>query len=87
MLLAFTVNAVVPHRPVNDAQQFILVGFSKGGVVLNQLLTEMAFQKHTAVTEGFALKKISHVHYVDVGLNNRGAYLTDPETLARKHTA
>ena len=107
-------DAAAPAAPVH------LVGFSKGGVVLNQLLTELAElsmptahgpiarQARTApprfnaappvaslfpppatvVPEAAAaptpeaaalLRAISSVHYVDAGLNSRGAYLTDSQ--------
>ncbi|CAN6460224.1 unnamed protein product [Victoria cruziana] len=67
----------------------ILLGFSKGGVVLNQLLTELAsynrqenhrLQDHShilpcSMDEFF--KSIVEFHYIDVGLNCPGAYPTD----------
>jgi hypothetical protein len=67
-----------------------VVGFSKGGVVLNQLLAEAAAAMSPSADEaptlrpppapeGAALLRVlRQVHYVDVGLNCRGAYLTDP---------
>lgn len=75
----------------------LLFGFSKGGVVLNQLLAELASTLHnnnnneqeaaasravvlpTSATE--LLRSIEEIHYVDVGLNCRGAYQTDPQVL------
>ncbi|KAK1284920.1 hypothetical protein QJS10_CPB20g01393 [Acorus calamus] len=69
----------------------VLLGFSKGGTVLNQILTELAHLKPgstedsprlqqvhiiPASKESFLLS-ISNIHYVDVGLNSPGAYLTD----------
>lgn len=71
-----------------------LFGFSKGGTVINQIVSELAnIDVIDAVTtdsqtlqtknnifpstkDGF-LRSISEFHYVDVGLNCRGAYLTD----------
>ncbi|XP_021734010.1 uncharacterized protein LOC110700724 [Chenopodium quinoa] len=78
-------------------------GFSKGGVVLNQLITELGFsdikdmedpQKLTSFNK-FAGKQIvpvsreslfdsiTEIHYVDVGLNSSGAYLTDDNVIQR----
>mmetsp|Transcript_10235 Transcript_10235/g.17614 ORF Transcript_10235/g.17614 Transcript_10235/m.17614 type:complete len:298 (+) Transcript_10235:302-1195(+) len=61
-----------------------LLGFSKGGAVLNQLLAEIAHVNDPAMTgadpaEVRALVHSVHaVHYLDVGANGRGAYPTDP---------
>lgn len=89
-----------------------LAGFSKGGVVLNQVLGEIAhFQEQLAshIHEGDGcealpirrpvqlptagaqefLKTLRQVHFLDVGLNSRGAYFTDPravENLAKFFT-
>lgn len=79
----------------------IVLGFSKGGVVLNQLMSEISFldtnfaetssamveepttrSQHKKIQiipvskESF-LNSISQVHYIDVGLNSSGAYITD----------
>lgn len=91
----------------------LLFGFSKGGVVLNQLLSEMSYaaakhgpniaddmkdkgplQMYTSESKlgspehGLLpsticefLASIVAVHYVDVGLNSRGAYQTDASIL------
>ena len=81
------------------------VGFSKGGVVLNQLLAEVASlqglleERAAAAAAGGAalaaaappplpasaplLAALRSLHYLDVGLNCRGAYLTDPQALQR----
>jgi hypothetical protein len=71
-----------------------VVGFSKGGVVLNQLLTDIGTKglelrnrqgddellySHTSKFN--MLLAIRQVHYLDVGLNCPGAYLTDIQTL------
>ncbi|XP_010559081.1 PREDICTED: UPF0565 protein C2orf69 homolog [Tarenaya hassleriana] len=84
----------------------ILMGFSKGGVVLNQLVSELAFldansaeispavQERPLVSnrEGIRiispsiktfLSSISNIHYVDVGLNTSGAYITDHSAIQR----
>lgn len=107
-------QAEVPtmHNP-----KTIILGFSKGGTVVNQLLTELgsleirqsgdetqqrkkgisvgrAIQEEDQFiptsTEGF-LNSITELHYVDVGLNSKGAYLTNkdlfeclPEYLKRR---
>ena len=80
----------------------LLFGFSKGGVVLNQLLSEIAFfeeQNERIVDQNTQeqlqskvlfpgsirdlLKSIHEVHYIDVGLNCPGAYLTDKNILEK----
>ncbi|KAL6499452.1 hypothetical protein OROHE_026115 [Orobanche hederae] len=79
-----------------------LLGFSKGGIVLNQLLTEFAFSSElrpTAMNVGglatneferivptskeHLFNSLSEIHYVDVGLNTKGAYLSDGEVVGR----
>uniref|UniRef100_A0A0A9CWG1 Uncharacterized protein n=1 Tax=Arundo donax TaxID=35708 RepID=A0A0A9CWG1_ARUDO len=77
----------------------IILGFSKGGVVVNQLVTELSCWASESmktsidvsrpnpshVTHGLlvptstsdVLSSISEFHYVDVGLNCAGAYITD----------
>lgn len=86
-----------------------LIGFSKGGIVLNQLITEFGFSEvqspelpvhttKTTVNGGFTIKdddmiapmskeslfnSIAEIHYVDVGLNVEGAYLTDKDVIDR----
>lgn len=90
------------HKP-----RTILLGFSKGGTVLNQLVTELAFspvqppedkdqanknvasgglstQQHdeiTPTTKQSFLNSIAEFHYVDVGLNTEGTYLTNQEAI------
>lgn len=84
----------------------IILGFSKGGVVINQLVTELAFADNVQSTEAPTQSKggsfskisgnpivpssresffdsISEIHYVDVGLNSPGAYLTDKIIIER----
>ncbi|KAL7120974.1 hypothetical protein ACP275_02G155200 [Erythranthe tilingii] len=77
-----------------------LLGFSKGGTVLNQLITEFAFSEIQSTQIPSQLNKkeddsfiptskeglfesISEIHYVDVGLNVEGAYLTDKDAIDR----
>ncbi|XP_024544225.1 UPF0565 protein C2orf69 homolog [Selaginella moellendorffii] len=79
----------------------IVMGFSKGGVVLNQLMAELAHlhgpdhktrsEKEKEVELGeFAsiprtseefLDSIEQFHYIDVGMNECGAYTTDDSVL------
>ncbi|PIA28682.1 hypothetical protein AQUCO_06700005v1 [Aquilegia coerulea] len=81
----------------------IIFGFSKGGTILNQLITEFAHLKcdplsvsqvtregvggnYSDIQEEYQIisgseerliNSITEIHYVDVGLNSAGAYLTD----------
>ncbi|XP_073045276.1 uncharacterized protein [Primulina eburnea] len=83
------------HKP-----ETAILGFSKGGIILNQLLTELSFyetQKNTVsggvtsqedssvipTSKESLLSSISEIHYVDVGLNSNGAYLTDKDVIDR----
>ncbi|WVZ74360.1 hypothetical protein U9M48_022553 [Paspalum notatum var. saurae] len=83
----------------------IILGFSKGGVVVNQLVTELSCWALESVKNSVdvsrpnsshltqnllvptsisdVLSSISEVHYVDVGLNCAGAYITDREVIKR----
>lgn len=86
----------------------IILGFSKGGTVVNQLVAELGSSEFMAVdnlphskqsagvecsnlegiqfiptTERGFLKSMTEIHYVDVGLNTHGAYLTDHEVIKR----
>ncbi|KAF9603222.1 hypothetical protein IFM89_034555 [Coptis chinensis] len=86
----------------------VVFGFSKGGTVLNQLLTELAHTKFlppsNLLTKDMLrencseaweesqvlpsskeslLNSISEIHYVDVGLNSAGAYLTDNSVIEK----
>lgn len=69
-----------------------ILGFSKGGTVLNQLVTELAFSEAKSnefqvenqiipSSKESLLNSISEIHYVDVGLNTTGAYLTDRDVI------
>ncbi|KAK9826567.1 hypothetical protein WJX74_003334 [Apatococcus lobatus] len=76
----------------------ILIGFSKGGVVLNQVVAELAVWasereaiKDAATPSAAAsapanlkqfFETIQELHYLDAGLNCRGAYPTDPEAVS-----
>ncbi|GMH21642.1 hypothetical protein Nepgr_023484 [Nepenthes gracilis] len=81
-----------------------ILGFSKGGTVVNQLVTELSFSKTKSMEDplpemsGWALRKmqgrkiipisresfldsITEIHYVDVGLNSAGAYVTEDSVI------
>lgn len=85
----------------------IILGFSKGGTVVNQLVTELGSsdvgateksphvlgqpidRKFCASDESYIVPKtketflnsIAEIHYVDVGLNSTGAYLTNSDVI------
>lgn len=85
----------------------MLLGFSKGGTVLNQLVTELGFApaqltedvslaNKNVTNGGFSsqpqdqiipnskdgfLNSIAEFHYVDVGLNTEGAYVTNQDVI------
>jgi len=82
----------------SQPKTFIL-GFSKGGTVLNQIVTELGFSDIGSnvnspdvgsediyvvpKTKEDLLNSISDIHYVDVGLNTAGAYLTNHDVFER----
>ncbi|WCJ22998.1 hypothetical protein M5689_005051 [Euphorbia peplus] len=87
--------STVVQSPSCEPKTFVL-GFSKGGTVLNQLVTELSLSEaksskaeHCISKESSEevniipcskeslLKSITEIHYVDVGLNSAGAYITD----------
>ncbi|XP_047321588.1 mitochondrial protein C2orf69 homolog isoform X2 [Impatiens glandulifera] len=93
---AVKVNDFVEPSSTSSCPHTFLLGFSKGGTVLNQLVTELGnMDKQTLVNEveeeGILvpnsrecfLNSISEIHYVDVGLNSSLAYLTDRKTIER----
>ncbi|CAL4967939.1 unnamed protein product [Urochloa decumbens] len=83
----------------------IILGFSKGGVVVNQLVTELScwasesmknlvdvsqsnptHSTHNLLVPASTsdmLPSISEFHYVDVGLNCAGAYITDRSVIKK----
>ncbi|OMP00731.1 hypothetical protein COLO4_12421 [Corchorus olitorius] len=84
----------------------LILGFSKGGTVVNQLVTELGslednslaipchareqprekFQEEIEIiprSKESLLNSITDIHYVDVGLNSSGAYITDQNVIAR----
>jgi len=65
-------------------------GFSKGGIVCNQLLAELSAAPPPLATEGDAermppssanavLQRLRDIHFLDAGLPCRGAHVTDPK--------
>ncbi|XP_050203795.1 uncharacterized protein LOC126653860 [Mercurialis annua] len=78
-----------------------VLGFSKGGTVLNQLVAELSVSEIKSNTQEHhksreyseeavqiipcskddLLNSITEIHYVDVGLNSAGAYITDQNVL------
>lgn len=76
-----------------------IFGFSKGGTVVNQLVTELGFSQEQPrqredsdfkeeiqiipSTKQGLLNSISEIHYVDVGLNSAGAYINDREVIEK----
>lgn len=75
----------------------LILGFSKGGTVINQLVTELgSLEDKTPWVSGVQeeiqiiprtveslLNSITEFHYVDVGLNTCGAYITDQNVIRR----
>lgn len=75
------------HQP-----KTILFGFSKGGTVINQLVAELADASNAENcveceiipnSPESLLCNISEIHYVDVGLNSAGAYITDDSMIKK----
>ena len=80
-----------PDEPVDFSPSTVLVGFSKGGIILNQILSEISiietrssnFGERGLMEEMIFLRSISEFHFVDVGLNCPGAYLTDSRKIKK----
>ncbi|XP_010518096.1 PREDICTED: UPF0565 protein C2orf69-like isoform X2 [Camelina sativa] len=82
---------------VHHCPRTIVLGFSKGGVVINQLMSEISsldinfaepMSQHDKIqiipaSKDSFLNSISQVHYIDVGLNSSGAYITDHNLVQR----
>ncbi|CAN0921851.1 Mitochondrial protein C2orf69 homolog [Linum grandiflorum] len=93
---AISVTKSQPSEPMafpssNTPATYIL-GFSKGGTVINQLVTELSCLGSKSISQEPVhqiipgskedlLNSISQVHYVDVGLNSAGAYITNREVI------
>jgi hypothetical protein len=64
-----------------------VVGFSKGGVVVNQIIAEMGCEvngeqdRSTSDAWQWAWRVLRGLHYVDAGLNSPGAYICEPEVI------
>ena len=57
-----------------------LLGFSKGGIALNQILYEIEYAlSNQELKSHELLSGIDSIYYIDVGLPGRGAYLGDPK--------
>lgn len=88
-------QSAIPSSSSCRPETFLL-GFSKGGTVLNQLVTELGFSDTISPknpdpqecgsfstpqiipnSKQGLLNSITQIHYVDVGLNSAGAYLTE----------
>ncbi|KAJ3706944.1 hypothetical protein LUZ61_010649 [Rhynchospora tenuis] len=93
-----SVNTLKESIPPASSPKTVILGFSKGGTVVNQLVTELAYlsTRHASNSLGTDLPQTSHCfmfptssesflnsilefHYIDVGLNCSGAYLTDKD--------
>ena len=76
-----------PATADSPTPPLLLLGFSKGGIVLNQILAERAAASDERTDGASALlRRIAQVHYLDAGSQSRGAHLTDPavvDALAR----
>ncbi|XVF22783.1 hypothetical protein REPUB_Repub12eG0200900 [Reevesia pubescens] len=99
------------YTTISAAQpKTLILGFSKGGTVVNQLVTELGsledkspvnpthvreqlggkelsgVQEEVQIiprTKEGLLSSITEIHYVDVGLNSSGAYITDQNVIGR----
>ncbi|XVF73518.1 hypothetical protein PTKIN_Ptkin12aG0208000 [Pterospermum kingtungense] len=73
----------------------LILGFSKGGTVVNQLVSELGSLEDKSLsgvqeeieiiprTKQSLLRSVTEIHYVDVGLNSCGAYITDQNVIRR----
>ena len=92
--LAALIEAVYTHvgslggaTPQLHGPPMLAMGFSKGGIVLNELLAECStVEARTADEEPTdaatrLLSRLCEVHYLDAGLSSRGAHLTAPDVI------
>ncbi|MED6222610.1 hypothetical protein PIB30_065981 [Stylosanthes scabra] len=94
-----TQSGCTPCSSVSQPKTFIL-GFSKGGTVVNQIVTELGSSLIASdanspcsgqpeeicivpKSKESLLNSITEIHYVDVGLNSTGAYLTNHDVFER----
>lgn len=104
--MAAKLNSSVPSSPT-ALPKTVILGFSKGGTVVNQIMAELAHMKtgsagtminiektspqfsdeaHDKIcptSNDELLSSISEIHYVDVGLNSAGAYLTEKAVVGK----
>ena len=75
-----TTTAALPEDGVREGTSsrtpLLVFGFSKGGIVLNQLLAECSYDEGEGAHP--LIRRIAQIHYLDAGLQSRGAHLTDP---------
>lgn len=88
-IYSMLLNSTSLNRIVRDCVSWKLVGFSKGGIVINQILTEIShlheqpetcIQSHHSTVPHALVEfssKLSEVHYLDVGLPCPGAFIWD----------
>lgn len=89
-------NSTEAPIPCFSQPKTLLFGFSKGGTVINQIVTELAFSEVNSniispqdkkqiipTSKETLLNSITEIHYVDVGLNSTGAYITDDDIIDR----
>lgn len=83
--------------PTSYTPDTYVLGFSKGGTVVNQLLAELGSSEANPMedpsshslsinqivpcSKAALLNSIVQIHYLDVGLNSAGAYITDASTI------
>jgi hypothetical protein len=68
--------------PKTMYERWLLAGFSKGGICLNQILTDISAvvslkNENENPLQAFC-EGLCQVHYIDVGLNCPGAFITNP---------
>lgn len=71
------------HEEIWGQVPVAIFGFSKGGVVVTQFLSEVADAPSCSGRVGDLLARITEVHYLDAGLPCRGAHLTSPTAAAK----
>lgn len=86
-----TASSTLAAELPNEEFWTTVVGYSKGGVVLNKLLAERSYvNSHLGAQDTWKendkpctrlLRLMTSFHYVDAGLNCRGVHLTDPEVI------
>lgn len=88
---SYEAGVPLPYLP---QPKTLILGFSKGGTVLNQLVSELGMDGGPVnIHEGqnqmiprskeSLLDSIAEIHYVDVGLNSAGAYINEGDVIER----